>query len=156
MNKGEIDMSYYSFIACEYKLPALYSPKLHNPDGTHKYRIDSEDDFNELEIFQTETYYLDIEYYTKLPYIYHLNFVYSDARCKQLYDYLMSNCEKWKKCEVWSIYLANARSKRTFKMDIKEALENLEEIIVSLEELTEEHIKYTLYEGSTPIRLMIY
>ena len=110
MNKGEIYMSYYSFIACEYKLPALYSPKLNN----------------------------------------------SDDRCKQLYNYLINNCERWKKCEVWSICLANARSKRTFKMGIKDALEDLAEITVSLNELTQEHIKYTLYEGSTPIRLMIY
>ena len=93
-------MSSCLFIACEYELPTLYSPKLHKPDGREINVFQSEDDLYDLEIIPGMVFY-DIPYYTKLSNIYDLNFRYPEERCQRLYDYLINNCKRYKKCE-WS------------------------------------------------------
>ena len=107
-------MSSFLFIACEYELPTLYSPKLHKPDGREINVFQSEDDLYDLEIIPGMVFY-DIPYYTKLSNIYDLNFTYTEERCQRLYDYLINNCKRYKKCEIWSIWLANCATKRSFK-----------------------------------------
>ena len=89
-------MSSYLFIACEYQLATLYSPKLHKPDGRKINVFQCEDDLYDLEITPGMEFY-DIPYYTKLSNIYDLNFRYTPERCEMLYDYLISNCKGYKK-----------------------------------------------------------
>lgn len=148
-------MSSCLFIACEYELPILYSPKLHKPDGREINVFQSEDDLYDLEIIPGMVFY-DIPYYTKLPNIYDLNFRYTEERCQRLYDYLISNCKKYKKCEIWSIWLANCATKRSFKNNIKKELKNLETISLPLNELTVDILKYILDSGETPKKLTLY
>lgn len=148
-------MSSYLFIACEYELPTLYSPKLHKPDGREINVFQCEDDLYDLEITPGMVFY-DIPYYTKLSNIYDLNFRYTEERCKRLYDYLISNCKRYKKCEVWSIWLANCATKRSFKNDIKKELKNLEVISLPLNELTVDILKYILDSNETPKKLTLY
>lgn len=47
-------MSLYIFIACEYELPTLYSPKLHTPNGKRIAVYQSEEDLDHLEIIPEE------------------------------------------------------------------------------------------------------
>lgn len=108
-----------------------------------------EDDLYDLEITPGMEFY-DIPYYTKLSNIYDLNFRYTPERCERLYDYLISNCKRYKKCEIWSIWLANGATKRTFKNGIKRELKNLEVISLPLDELTVDILKYVLDSNETP------
>ena len=142
-------MSSYLFIACEYQLATLYSPKLHKPDGRKINVFQCEDDLYDLEITPGMEFY-DIPYYTKLSNIYDLNFRYTPERCERLYDYLISNCKRYKKWEIWSIWLANCATKRTFKNGIKRELKNLEVISLPLDELTVDILKYVLDSNETP------
>ena len=148
-------MSSCLFIACEYELPTLYSPKLHKPDGREINVFQSEDDLYDLEIIPGMVFY-DIPYYTKLSNIYDLNFRYTEERCQRLYDYLINNCKRYKKCEIWSIWLANCATKRSFKNDIKNELKNLEVISLPLNELTVDTLKYILDSDEPPKKLTLY
>lgn len=152
---GRFYMSDYKFIACEYELPTLYSPKLHKPDGRGINVFQCEDDLYDLKIISGMDYY-DIPYYTKLQNIYDLNFRYTEERCQRLYNYLTSNCKRYKKCEVWSIWLANCSTKRSFKSDIKKELKNLEVISIPLTDLSVYILKYILDSDITPIKLTLY
>lgn len=149
-------MSFYKFIACEYDLPTLYSPKLHNADGTEITIFDNEDDLNDLEIIPEIEYYDDVKYYTKLANIYSLNLKYTEERGQRLYHYLMSNCKKYKKCEIWSIWLANCKNKKTFSNDIRKELSNLKVISLPINELTIDVLKHVLNSGETPFKLSLY
>ncbi|MBO3444882.1 hypothetical protein [Clostridium sp. CCUG 7971] len=148
-------MSFYTFIACEYELPTLYSSKLHKADGTKITTFQYEDDLNDLEITPGSLYY-DVSYYTKLSKIYDLNFRYTEDRCQRLYDYLINNCKNFKKCEIWSIWLANCSSKKNFHNDISKELENLKEVSLSLSELTFDKLKKVLDSYETPRKLLLY
>jgi len=148
-------MSFYRFIACEYDLPTLYSPKLHKADGTKINVFQCEDDFNDLEIIPG-TLYSDVSYYTKLPNIYDLNFEYTEDRCERLYEYLINNCKRSKKCEIWVICLANSKSKKSFLRDISEELKNLKEISCPVSKLTVGKLKEILDSYDTPQKLIIF
>lgn len=148
-------MSFYTFIACEYALPTLYSSKLHKTDGTEITIFQNEDDLNDLEIAHG-CLYDDVFYYTKLPEIYELNFRYTEDRCQRLYDYLKKNCQKSKKCEIWSIWIANSSSKKNFQNDISKELKNLKEIFIPLSELTLDKLKEVLDSYNTPTKLLLY
>lgn len=148
-------MSFYTFIACEYALPTLYSPKLHKTDGTEITIFQYEDDLNDLEITPGSLYY-DVSYYTKLPKIYDLNFRYTEDRCQRLYDYLINNCKNFKKCEIWCIWLANCSNKKNFHNDISKELKNLKEVSLSLSELTLDKLKEVLDSYETPRKLLLY
>ena len=94
--------------------------------------------------------------FAKLSNIYDLNFRYTEERCQRLYDYLINNCKRYKKCEIWSIWLANCATKRSFKNDIKNELKNLEVISLPLNELTVDTLKYILDSDETPKKLTLY
>ena len=106
LKKEWVAISIYQFIASEYELPALLSPKLHHPDGRDK-KFESIEDLGDLEIVREIIGYLfvDITIYTKLPYIYRLNLEYTPERGQRLWEYLKANCQSGKRCEVWSIDL---------------------------------------------------
>lgn len=97
----------YQFIASEYELPALLSPKLHYPDGKDKNEFESSDDLDDLEIVQEMIGYLsvDITAYTKLKHVYRLNMEYTPERGQRLYEYLQHHCQPGQRCELWTIDL---------------------------------------------------
>ena len=148
-------MSSYLFVACEYELPTLYSPKLHKPDGSEINVFESEEDLYDLEIIPGMIFD-EITYYTNLPNIYHLNFAYTEERCQRLYDYLINNCKKYKKCEICSIWLVNSATKRSFKKGIKRELKNLKDISLNLNELNVDVLKYILDSDGAPKKLTLY
>src|SRR5690606_18073879 len=51
--------------------------------------VENEEDLNEL-VINKDGYY-DVSEYTGYPFIYEVNFVYSESRVKQLLDYLKDN-----------------------------------------------------------------
>ena len=132
--KEKITISLYQFIASEYELPALLSPKLHYPDGRDK-KFESLDDLGDLEIVQEMIGYLfvDITAYTKLKNIYRLNLDYTPERGQRLYEYLKQNCQPGQRCEVWTIDMAAQK-----KEDIQEQLVHLQRACVTADALTME------------------
>ena len=128
----KITISLYQFIASEYELPALLSPKLHYPDGRDK-KFESLDDLGDLEIVQEMIGYLfvDITAYTKLKLVYRLNLDYTPERGQRLYEYLKQNCKPGQRCEVWTIDMAAQK-----KEDIQEQLVHLQRTYVTVDELT--------------------
>lgn len=148
-------MSFYKFIACEYELPGLYNSRLYKPDDTETNMIKYEDNLNDLEVIPGMVFY-DIPYYTKLSNIYDLSFTYAEEGCQLLYNYLVSNCKQYKKCEIWSIWLANCASKNAFRDGIKKELKNLKVTSLPLSELTVDILKEVLCSGETPRKLTLY
>lgn len=132
MEKERVAISIYQFIASEYELPALLSPKLHHPDGREK-KFEAIEDLGDLEIVREMIGYLfvDITIYTKLPYIYRLNLEYTPERGQRLWDYLKANCQSGKRCEVWSIDM-DAEDLGS----IQEELLHLKRVYTTVEELS--------------------
>lgn len=117
--------------------------------------IKYEDNLNDLEVIPGMVFY-DIPYYTKLSNIYDLSFTYAEEGCQLLYNYLVSNCKQYKKCEIWSIWLANCVSKNAFRDGIKKELKNLKVTSLPLSELTVDILKEVLCSGETPRKLTLY
>ena len=118
LKRERIAISVYQFIASEYELPALLSPKLHHPDGRDK-KFESIEDLGDLEIVREMIGYLfvDITAYTKLPYIYRLNLDYTPERGQRLWEYLKTNCQSGKRCELWNIDMG-ARDLETIQEEL--------------------------------------
>lgn len=115
-------------------MPALLSPKLHEPDGRDK-KFEAIEDLGDLEIVQEMVGYLfvDITAYTKLKYIYRLNLEYTPERGQRLYEYLKANCQAGKRCELWVIDMG-ARNQES----IQEELIHLQRSYTTLDQLTPE------------------
>lgn len=155
-------MSLYQFIASEYELPELLSPKIHRI-GVEKIEVACEEDLGDLEIYPEplEENYADIPYYTKLPYIYGINFEYTEERTQRFYQYLHSHGRKGKKLEIWTIWLANGKTKKTFRESLTQELVNLKKQSISLDALNIKHLTSIMHfhdskEIPTPTVLQIY
>lgn len=116
-------MSLYDFIATDDgRFPRLLSSKKHTADGRAKNRFDSYDDLYELEILKDENPYKDVFFYTGLPFIYSIDWSYSQERCRTLSEHLMRNLSKGSRYEIHRILLADSRSAKSFRRDIDNGL----------------------------------
>lgn len=128
---GGCYMSKYSFIASDYELPEVENSKIkiitvkeaislglkppnfiswEEMEPDHKVLIaESEDDLGELEIREYASYDEDVKWYTTKPFIYSVEFNYSEARVKQLLEYIKQNKKKGYELELWSIWLGETQ-----------------------------------------------
>ena len=67
--------------------------------------IEKEEDLKEL-VISKDTYY-DVSDYTCYPYIYELNFTYSDVRVQQLLKYLKENIKEGQLVELWRVWIGD-------------------------------------------------
>lgn len=65
--------------------------------------VEHEEDLNELVI--NEGSYYDVSEYTDYPFIYEVNFVYTESRVKQLLDYLKNNMREGRIIELWRVWI---------------------------------------------------
>ena len=121
-------MSSYSFIASDYELPEVENPKIKyitvkeaielgikphelvpwedmSPDD-QVLIVKDQKDFDELTIKKhARNLFEDISWYTNKPYIYNVQFCYSENRAKQLISYLQENIRENYHPECWTIWL---------------------------------------------------
>ncbi|MEK4387174.1 magnesium transporter [Solibacillus sp. FSL W7-1464] len=71
--------------------------------------VENGEDLNELVI--NEGSYYDISEYTGYPFIYEVNFVYSESRVKQLLDYLKDNMREGQIIELWRVWIGDEDDK---------------------------------------------
>lgn len=120
-------MSQYSFIAADYELAELdnTNAKIISVSeaielGIEEHELmpwnemdpddevlifDKEDDLGELIVRKEEDIYEDMAWYTSKPYIYAVEFNYTEDRGKDLLEYLRTNVKKNYSLEVWTIWL---------------------------------------------------
>lgn len=67
--------------------------------------VENEEDLNELTI--TKDCYYSINEYTNYPFIYQVDFSYSESRAKQLFDYLTSNIKEDQIIELWRVWIGD-------------------------------------------------
>ncbi|MFY0743959.1 magnesium transporter [Solibacillus silvestris] len=67
--------------------------------------VENEEDLNELVI--NEGSYYDVSEYTGYPFIYEVNFGYSELRVKQLLDYLKDNIREGQVIELWRVWIGH-------------------------------------------------
>ena len=126
-------MSQYSFIATDYELPEVDNSKEKiitvseaielgikphvlmpwekmNPDG--KVMIfEKEEDLGELVIRKVDVVYDEnISWYTTKPFIYSVDFGYTEGRAKELLDYLKKNMIEGYSLELWNIWLDDKKN----------------------------------------------
>lgn len=66
---------------------------------------ENEEDLNELTI--TKDCYYNVSEYTNYPFIYQVDFSYSESRAKQLLDYLTSNIKVDQIIELWRVWIGD-------------------------------------------------
>ncbi|MED4462551.1 magnesium transporter [Metabacillus fastidiosus] len=120
-------MSFCSFIATNYEMPEVDKTKAkyitvkeaieleikpHELVPWEKMDLnaqilffENEDDLNEL-VIKKDAYY-DVSGYTSYPFIYELNFIYSELRAKQLLEYLKENIRKGQILELWRVWIGH-------------------------------------------------
>ena len=67
--------------------------------------VENEDDLNEL-VIKKDAYY-DVSGYTSYPFIYEVNFIYSELRAKQLLEYLKENVRERQILELWRVWIGH-------------------------------------------------
>ena len=120
-------MSHYTFIASDYELPEVSNPNVEtitvreainrgiephelipweemNPDD-QVLVFENEEDLYELEIRKEDELYDDVGWYTEKPYIYAVEFNYTEKRANELLEYLKTNIKKGYTLELWTILL---------------------------------------------------
>ncbi|MBZ9637755.1 hypothetical protein [Clostridium sp. FP1] len=120
-------MSAYSFIATNYEIPEVENSKKRiitvqeaielgikahefmpwdnmNPNDKILF-LEKESDLDELVITKDTAYEKNVRWYTDKPFIYSVNFGYSELRVKQLLEYLKENINEGQQLELWSIWL---------------------------------------------------
>jgi hypothetical protein len=125
-------MSAYSFIATNYEIPEVENSKKKiitvqeaielgikahefmpweemNPNDKILF-FEKESDFDELVITKDTVYEKNVRWYTDKPFIYSVNFGYSELRVKQLLEYLKENISEGQQLELWSIWLGDKQS----------------------------------------------
>lgn len=125
-------MSQYTFIAADYELPEISNSKVEmitvkeamergveahelvpweelDPTEEVMY-FKEEDDLNELEIYQETDRFDDIDWKTAKPFIYVVDFVYTEQRGQELIDYLQENLKEGYTLELWTIWLDEEHS----------------------------------------------
>ena len=119
-------MSFCSFIATNYEMPEVESKakyitvkeaieleiKPHElvpwekMDPTAQILlIENEDNLKELVI--TKDIYYDVGGYTSYPFIYQVNFTYSELRAKQLLEYIKENIKEGQILELWRVWIGD-------------------------------------------------
>lgn len=119
-------MSFYSFIATNDELPEIETKakyitvkeaikleiKPHELVPWEKMDpnaqilvVENEDDLNEL-VIKKDAYY-DVSEYTTYPFIYEVNFIYSELRAKQLLEYLKENSREGQLLELWRVWIGH-------------------------------------------------
>ena len=86
--------------------------------------IDNESDLGELVIRKSDVYEENVRWYTDKPFIYSVEFRYTEPRAKQLLEYLKENINEGQYLELWSIWLDD-------KQEVKPIICNYEEISLS-------------------------
>ncbi len=119
-------MSAYTFLATNYEMPEVDNAKAKyitvqeaidlsikpqwvpwekmDPDVQILY-IENEEDLGEL-VISKETSYGDCGF-TSYPFIYEINFRYSEFRTKQLLEYLKENIREGQIMELWRVWIGN-------------------------------------------------
>lgn len=144
-------MSAYSFIASDYELPEIENTKARtitvqeaiklgikphelvpweemNPDEKILY-FEQECDLYELVIRKDSTYDKNVSWYTQKPFIYTIEFRYTDSRGSKLLEYLKKNLKIGHSIELWSIWLDDKQSVEPVTYDISEiSLEHLKQL----------------------------
>lgn len=67
--------------------------------------IENEDDLKELVI--TKDIYYDVSGYTNYPFIYEVNFTYSELRAKKLLEYIKENIKEGQVVELWRVWIGD-------------------------------------------------
>ncbi|MEK4701277.1 magnesium transporter [Solibacillus sp. FSL R7-0668] len=119
-------MSSCSFIATNFEMPKIESKEKHitvkeaielkikphelmpweKMDPNAQVLIaENEEDLNELTI--TKDCYYNVSEYTNYPFIYQVDFSYSESRAKQLLDYLTSNIKVDQIIELWRVWIGD-------------------------------------------------
>lgn len=119
-------MSSCSFIATNFEMPKIESKEKHitvkeaielkikphelmpweKMDPNAQVLIaENEEDLNELTI--TKDCYYNVSEYTNYPFIYQVDFSYSESRAKQLLDYLTSNIKEDQIIELWRVWIGD-------------------------------------------------
>ncbi|MDF2548895.1 MAG: putative Mg2+ and Co2+ transporter CorC [Anaerosolibacter sp.] len=125
-------MSAYSFIATDYEIPEIDNSKekiitvqeaieleikAHelmpwekmNPNDKILF-FEKESDLGELVIRKDNVYDKNVRWYTDKPFIYSVDFKYTELRAKQLLEYLKENIGKGQQLELWSIWLDDRKN----------------------------------------------
>ncbi|MED4402088.1 magnesium transporter [Metabacillus fastidiosus] len=120
-------MSFCSFIATNYEMPEVDKTKAKyitvkeaielkikphelvpwekmDPNAQILF-FENEDDLNEL-VIKKDAYY-DVSGYTSYPFIYEVNFIYSELRAKQLLEYLKENIREGQILELWRVWIGH-------------------------------------------------
>ena len=119
-------MSSCSFIATNFEMPEIESkekyitvkeaielkitphelvPWKKMDPNAHVLIVEDEEDLNELTI--TKDCYYNVSEYTNYPFIYQVDFSYSESRAKQLFDYLTSNIKEDQIIELWRVWIGD-------------------------------------------------
>lgn len=119
-------MSFYSFIAKNVEMPEIKSkakyitvkeaielgikphefmPWEEMEPNAHVWIVENEEDLNELTI--TKDTHSDVSEYTSYPFIYEVEFRYSELRVKQLLDYLKDNITEGQIIELWRVWIGH-------------------------------------------------
>lgn len=136
-------MSVYDFLSTDdNNFPSLFHPKKHGKDGRALTRFESEEDLHELEIIkETGGVYADIPFYTKLTFIFTIDWQYSEERCKALLEHIKANSVKDRHYELHRIWLANARSKSSFNRDVEQGIQSVLKLSLPLNGDTPQTLK---------------
>lgn len=67
--------------------------------------VENKEDLNEL-VINKDCYY-NVSEYTGYPFIYEVNFSYSELRVKQLLDYLKANIREGQIIELWRVWIGH-------------------------------------------------
>lgn len=103
-------LSAYSFIASDYELLLLDNSKEKVITVAEVMLIDEESDLGELVIGKSFIDKENVRWYTNKPYIYPVEFEYSESRAEQLLEYLKTNIHKGHQLELWLIWLDDKQS----------------------------------------------
>ena len=93
-----------------------------NPDAKVML-FEKESDLGELVITKGTDFEKNVRWYTNKPFIYTLDFEYSELRAKQLLEYLKENISEGHQLELWLIWL-------DYKQSIQPIICNYEEVSI--------------------------
>ncbi|SES98574.1 hypothetical protein SAMN05660297_01101 [Natronincola peptidivorans] len=135
-------MSAYSFIGSDYDLPEVHNTKekmitvkeaIELGIKAHEFMpwekmnqedkvmvFESEEDLGELMITKGYDGDEDARQHTQKPFIYMVEFRYTDARGKQLLEYLKENLREGYSLELWSIWLGDKEKITPLRCSYKE------------------------------------
>lgn len=123
---------FFSFIATNYEMPEVKSkakymtvkeaiewgikphelvPWEQMAPNTHILFVENEEDLKELVI--KEGSYMEVSQYTSYPFVYEVDFVYSESRVKQLLEYLKENCREGQIVELWRVWLGDEEQEQS-------------------------------------------